>query len=99
MRICFSTLACPTWTLSQVIEIAVRSGYDGIELRFLQGEDSLWKLPSFQGAALATAKRMITDQGLSVACVGTSCRFHSPDGKERERWAEEGKRMAALAAG
>jgi len=99
MRICFSTLACPTWTLSQVVEVAVRSGYDGIELRFLEGEDSLWKLPVFQGVALASAKRMITDQGLSVACVGTSCRFHSPDSLERERWVEEGKRMADLAAG
>ena len=48
---CFSTLACPTWTLSQVIEIAVSSGYDGVELRFLEGEDSLWKLPAFQGSA------------------------------------------------
>jgi len=98
MRICFSTLACPTWTLSQVVEIAVSSGYDGLELRFLEGEDSLWKLPGFQGSALAAAKRMITDRGLSVACVGTSCRFHSPDPLERERWAEEGKRMAELAA-
>jgi sugar phosphate isomerase/epimerase len=30
--------------------------------------------------------------------VGTSCRFHSPDAQERERWVEEGKRMAELAA-
>jgi hypothetical protein len=57
MQICFSTLACPTWTLSQVIEIAVSSEYQGIELRFLEGEDSLWRLPSFQGSALATSKR------------------------------------------
>jgi sugar phosphate isomerase/epimerase len=98
MRICFSTLACPTWTLLQVIEIAVSSGYDGLELRFLEGEDSLWKLPTFQGPALATAKRMIADRGLSIRCVGTSCRFHSPDPQERERWVEEGKRMAGLAA-
>ena len=98
MRICFSTLACPTWTLSQVVEIAVSSGYEGIELRFLEGEDSLWKLPAFQGSALATSKRMIADRGLSIACVGTSCRFHSPDAQERERWEEEGKRMAELAA-
>src|SRR5229473_8118318 len=98
MRICFSTLACPTWTLSQVVEIASSSGYLGIELRFLEGEDSLWKLPVFQGHALVTAKRMIADRGLSITCVGTSCRFHSPDPQERERWVEEGKRMAELAA-
>src|SRR6266496_1268374 len=98
MRICFSTLACPTWTLSQVVEIASSSGYRGIELRFLEGEDSLWRLPAFQGSALATSKRMIVDRGLSIACVGTSCRFHSPNPQERERWVEEGKHMAELAA-
>ncbi len=94
----FSTLACPTWTLSQVIEIVVSSGYDGVELRFLEGEGSLWKLPAFQGSALAVSKRMICDNGLAISCVGTSCRFHSPDRSERERWVEEGKRMAELAA-
>jgi sugar phosphate isomerase/epimerase len=98
MKMSFSTLACPTWTLTQVTEIAVSSGYDGIELRFLEGEDSLWKLPAFQGSALAVSKRMISDNGLVIACVGTSCRFHSPDRSERERWVEEGKRMAELAA-
>jgi sugar phosphate isomerase/epimerase len=97
MKICFSTLACPTWTLSQVVDIAVSSGYEGTELRFLEGEDSLWKLPVFRGSALAVAKQMISDGGLTIACVGTSCRFHSPDRSERERWVEEGKRMAELA--
>ncbi len=97
MKTSFSTLACPTWTLPQVIEIAVCSGYDGVELRFLEGEDSLWKLPAFQGPALAAAKRMISDNGQSITCVGTSCRFDSSDRNERERWIEEGKRMAELA--
>lgn len=98
MKISFSTLACPTWKLPQVIEIAVSSGYDGVELRFLEGEDSLWKLPVFRGSALAASKRMISDNGLAVTCVGTSCRFHSPNRSERERWVEEGKRMTELAA-
>jgi len=98
VRICFSTLACPTWTLSQAVEIAVSSGYDGFELRFLEGEDSLWKLPVFRGSALPATKRMLTDHGLLIACVGTSCCFHWPDAKERQAWVEEGKRMAELAA-
>src|SRR5947208_11370566 len=98
MKICFSTLACPSWTLAQVIQSAVASRYEGIELRFLEGEDSLWKLPAFQGEALADARKLIADGGLSVACVGTSCRFHSSDPAERRRWIDEGKRMAELAA-
>jgi sugar phosphate isomerase/epimerase len=80
-----------------VIEIALCSGYNGIELRFLEGEASLWKLPSFQGAGLSESRRRIAESGLEVACVDTSCRFDSPDNEERERWIEEGVRMAELA--
>src|SRR5215470_718598 len=98
MKISFSSLACPSWTLDQVVEIAAKSAYEGIELRFLEAEDSLWKLPRFQGAALQEAKRMIADRGLLVTCVGTSCRFHSPDLQERSSWVEERLRMAELAA-
>ena len=81
-----------------MIQIAVASGYEGIELRFLEGEDSLWKLPTFQGTSLAHARRLIADRGLCIACVGTSCRFHFPDPQERRRWVDEGRRMAELAA-
>jgi hypothetical protein len=82
MRICFSTLACPTWTLSQVVEIAVRSGYDGIELRFVEGEDSLWKLPVFEGAALAASANG-RRHGLSITHVGTAVGFIPLDPQER----------------
>ena len=73
-------------------------GYDGIELRFVQGEDSLWKLPVFSGKELASTKRALADRGLTISCLDTSCRFHSPDATERGRWITEGKRMADLAA-
>jgi sugar phosphate isomerase/epimerase len=98
MKVSFSTLACPDWTLAQAVKLAASSGYDGLELRFLEGEDSLWKLAAFQGAGLTQSKRMLDGDALAVSCVGTSCRFHSPDAAERQHWVEEGKRMAELAA-
>ena len=98
MKICFSTLACPNWTLPEVVEIAVRCGYDELELRFLEGEDSLWKLPVFQGSGLTATKALLSDSGLTVACIGTSCRFHFRSGRERQQWIDEGKRMTELAA-
>src|SRR5262249_17806603 len=78
--------------------MAVSLGYEGIELRFVQGEDSLWKLPDFRGSGLASTKRSLADCGLVISCLDTSCRFHSPDVAERQRWLEEGERMADLAA-
>jgi sugar phosphate isomerase/epimerase len=98
MRVSFSTLACPDWTMPQIIAIAADEGYDGIELRFVQGEDSLWKLPVFSGKELASTKRALADRALTISCLDTSCRFHSPDATERRNWITEGKRMADLAA-
>ena len=76
----------------QAIEIASASGYDGIELRFVENEDSLWKLPAFGAHELPATKRALKDHGLVISCVDTSCRFHFPDPKERARWIEEGER-------
>lgn len=98
LRISFSTLACPDWTMPQIIAIAAGGGYNGIELRFVQGEDSLWKLPVFSGKELVSTKRALADRALTISCLDTSCRFHSPDATERGRWITEGTRMADLAA-
>ena len=98
MKLSFSTLACPEWAMPQIIRIASTAGYDGIELRFVENEDSLWKLPAFRGTQLASTKQALSDHGLTISCVDTSCRFHSPDALERARWLEEGERMADLAA-
>ena len=99
MKMSFSTLACPDWTMPQITKIAAGTGYDGIELRFVEGEDSLWKLAAFSRAQLAQTKNTLADSGLSISCVDTSCHFHSPDANERNRWSEEGQRMSDLAAG
>ena len=84
--------------MPEIIAIASNAGYDGIELRFVENEDSFWKLPAFRGAQLVSTKQALTDHGLTISCVDTSCRFHSPDPRERTRWLEEGERMADLAA-
>jgi sugar phosphate isomerase/epimerase len=84
--------------MRQIIAIASSSGYHGIELRFVENEDSLWKLPAFRDHELPALKRSLSDHGLVISCVDTSCRFHFPDARERARWIEEGKRMADLAA-
>ena len=98
MKLSFSTLACPGWTMPQIIARAARYGYDGIELRFVEGEDSLWKLPVFSGSALASSTRALADHSLTISCLDTSCRFHSPDAEERRRWLDEGERMSDLAS-
>ena len=97
MKTSFSSLACPNWAVPQIMEIAAKCGYHGIELRFVEGQDSLWKLPAFtQG--LAETKIRFADRELAIPCVDTSCRFHWVEEQERRRWIEEGERMSDLAA-
>jgi sugar phosphate isomerase/epimerase len=98
MKIAFSTLACPDWTMPQIIQLAADSSYDGIELRFVEGEDSLWKLAAFCGTQMAETRRALTDYGLAIACADTSCRFHSPEVTERDAAIQEAERMSDMAA-
>jgi sugar phosphate isomerase/epimerase len=97
MKLSFSTLACPDWTMPQMIAIASTAGYDGIELRFVEGEDSLWKLSALQAAGLVSTKRALADHGLTISCLDTSCRFDSPDPADRQHWLSEGEKMSDLA--
>jgi sugar phosphate isomerase/epimerase len=98
MRISFSTLACPTWNVNQVIDAAVQYGFDGIELRFIENDDRLWERPEFKGSGLAATKRRLGDAGLRISCVDTSCFFHHPDAQKRQASLEMGQSMIQLAA-
>lgn len=99
IRISFSTLACPDWTLAEILQAAATYGYDGVELRVVSRELDLWNLPDFQPSALAATRNAIQDRGLVVASMGSSACFHSSDSLERQRNFDSALRMAELAAG
>jgi sugar phosphate isomerase/epimerase len=99
MRTSFSTLACPDWSLPEVLEAAVTFGFDGVELRVISRELDLWNLPDFQASSLASTQKFIEDQGVRVACMGSSACFHSPDAQERARNFDVALRMAEVAEG
>jgi sugar phosphate isomerase/epimerase len=98
MKLSFSTLGCPAWTLPRVIEAADRMGYDGIELRFLEGDDALWARPELTGAGLAETRTRLADTRLVVAAVDSRSFLHHPDPVDRRAAIEDATRMAELAA-
>lgn len=73
MKLAFSTLGCPEWTLEQVIDRAAEYGYQGVELRGLQGEFDLPHHPEFASAHRAEVKKRFQAQHLEVVCISTSC--------------------------
>jgi len=98
IRISFSTLGCPDWGLTRVIDAAGRLGYDGIELRFIEGDDALWERPELVGSGLRETRERLADAGLVVPCVDTRSFFHHEDPAARRRAVEEALRSVELAA-
>ncbi|HEX6349634.1 MAG TPA: sugar phosphate isomerase/epimerase family protein [Candidatus Dormibacteraeota bacterium] len=76
MKLAFSTLACPGWSLDQVVEAALRYGYQGVELRLVDGELIDAGMPA---AERERVRRVFARAGLPIVAVDTSVRVASPD--------------------
>lgn len=75
IKLAFSTVACPDWTLDQVIDQAKAFGYDGVELRTLgEGATELACDPAQSDPAKVAAK--FNDAGVEPVCLSTSVSLH-----------------------
>ncbi len=94
MKYAFSTLACPAWSSEQVVEAAARLGYEGVELRLLDGEVID---PVADHAKVERAVALCRARGVEVCALDTSCRFNDADPEERARQVAELRTWIALA--
>ncbi|MDQ7014033.1 MAG: sugar phosphate isomerase/epimerase family protein [Planctomycetota bacterium] len=104
MKIAFSTVACPDWTLERVMSFADDAEYQGVELRTFG-----WSCTDFACDPALTdstkVRRLAIESGTHVMCLGTSLRFDAPvwppvmgramPGHDRNL--EDAKRFIALA--
>ncbi len=93
----FTTLACPSWTVNEIIQHASQWNYAGIEFRVVLGELDLWKLPAFHGSGLFETRHALADRGLALPCIQSSARFDSPGHAERQKNLDNAERIAELA--
>jgi sugar phosphate isomerase/epimerase len=94
----FSTLGCPDWTFTQIVDFAAANGYNGIEFRGIQRELYLPKCPEFNSVQHITeSKSKLADKGLKVADLGSSTELHHQDAATRAKNIDEGKRFIDLA--
>lgn len=83
-RLAFSTLGCPDWSLEQALDAARRYGYDGLELRLLDGQIVEPSLPREERERVA---RLFAESGLPLCCLDSSIRVATgaePDAVERD---------------
>lgn len=79
MKVAFSTVACPTWTLEEVADHAERLGFMGVELRTFADAPSQFACePALTDAS--KVRSMFDKAGVEIACLATSLRFDEPVG-------------------
>ena len=79
LPITFSTLGCPKWPWRRVLDEAARMGYAGIELRGIQMQMDLTRLPEFTGTRIAESRKDVEALGLTISDLGASARMHLSD--------------------
>ena len=97
MKLAFTTLGCPDWTLAQIISAARNLRYDGVELRFMAGSSDLLNAPELSTSARADTLQQLRDAQSEICCLDTSVRFESPDAAELARQTREGMAYVELA--
>ena len=96
MKLAFTTLACPGWTLEQAVAAARQYGYEGLELRLLDGE---LLRSDLDVEARRRVRELCTDAGMPIVCVDTSVRIAQPDPAARDEQIRDGLAFLELAAG
>jgi sugar phosphate isomerase/epimerase len=96
MKLAFTTLACPGWSLEQAVAAARQYGYEGIELRLIDGELVRADLDI---EARRRVRELCTDAGIPIVCVDTSVKIAQPDPAARAEQVREGLAFLELAAG
>ncbi len=96
MKLAFSTLGCPDWSLRYAVDQAQELGFRAIEIRGIKDRlrsDSIAELlPENRSATLRYAR----EKGIVFCCLGASASFHEPD--KRKENMEEALSTARLAS-
>ena len=97
MKLAFSTLGCPNYTIDEVIAIAQKNKYAGVSIRTVRGEAMLPDLDEFTPKGVLETHRKFKSAGLAVPCVMSGVRFTSPEKDERENQLKTAKAYIDIA--
>jgi sugar phosphate isomerase/epimerase len=96
MKIAFTTLGCPDWSLDQIVEAARQLAYDGVELRLIAGNMDLLSAPELT-VNRAQSLGSIRAAKLEICCLDSSVRFDDPSASTRAEQLQAGRQTIDLA--
>lgn len=77
MKPAFSTVACPDWTMDQVVDAARRFGYLGVDLR-TQGFGATHNACDPGLSSATKVRAMFAAAGVEIVCLSSALRFDDP---------------------
>lgn len=98
MKLSFSSLACPSWDVDQIVAAAKKYGFAGIDFRHCRGTTDLHTLPEFT-TGLADTARKVAAAGIKVSGISSGLKLFDPDAAKREQYVKDAAIYARIAAG
>ncbi|ULL15204.1 sugar phosphate isomerase/epimerase [Paenibacillus sp. H1-7] len=98
MKLGFSTIGCPQWSVDEIVAFTKQSGYEGVEIRFVRGSVNLWEMEEFQPESLAATKAKFEQNGIDVVSIDTSVRFATDAPEEVAKQLEQVQRNVHIAS-
>jgi sugar phosphate isomerase/epimerase len=98
LPLAFSTLGCPGWEWSKVLDYAKANGFEAIELRGIMGKMDLPSLPQFAPGQIDETKKQVADHGLKISDLGSSSEMHTEEPAARAKQLADARRFIDLAS-
>lgn len=95
MKLTYTSLACPGWSIEEAVSAAERYGYAAIEWRLADGAIIG---PDASVDVRRRLREVPATHGIEVACLDSSCQAVQVDAQERAATIEAGRRMLDIAA-
>ena len=82
----FSTLGCPDWEFSAIVDFAAQHDYNGIEIRGIKRQLDLSLCNEFSNAQnIAATMKMMEDKNLKFVDLGSSATMHFSEEEMKEK--------------
>lgn len=82
MKYAFMSYSCPKLTIGEMVEAAIKYGYDGIEPRISGGHLHGIEAET-PNETLRQIGRLVREKGLEICCIATPCLFADPEKVEK----------------
>lgn len=96
MKLAFSTLGCPDWSLEEIAKNGKCMGFQGVEFRGILGNMEADSIPEFFPENRESTMKIMKAHGLAITDFASSISFHDPG--QQEIMEKEGRAAIALCA-